>query len=118
MKKLETIDLKEIRIRDFFWDRYVRLVRDVIIPYQWDAMNDRIPDAEPSHCLENFKLASQSLLADAAQFKAGKSLLTQLLTEGTRSSRTGIWTLILSSKSPKDAGRTSARDMSCIRRGI
>ncbi len=58
MKKLETIDLKEIRIRDFFWDRYVRLVRDVIIPYQWDAMNDRIPDAEPSHCLENFKIAA------------------------------------------------------------
>ena len=56
--KLETIDLKDIHIKDYFWDRYVRLVREVIIPYQWDAMNDRIPDAEPSHCLENFKIAA------------------------------------------------------------
>lgn len=56
--KLETIDLKSIRIEDYFWDRYTHLVRDVIIPYQWEAMNDRIPDAEPSHCLENFKIAA------------------------------------------------------------
>lgn len=56
--KLETINLKDIHIKDYFWDRYVRLVREVIIPYQWDAMNDRIPDAEPSHCLENFKIAA------------------------------------------------------------
>lgn len=31
---------------------------EAIIPYQWDAMNDRIPDAEPSHCLENFAVAA------------------------------------------------------------
>ena len=33
-------------------------MRNAIIPYQWEAMNDRIPDAESSHCLENFKIAA------------------------------------------------------------
>ncbi len=55
---LETIDLKKIKIEDPFWSRHVDLVRKVIIPYQWDAMNDRIEDAEPSHCLANFEIAA------------------------------------------------------------
>ena len=58
MTKLQTLDLKEIKIKDPFWSKHVDLVRNEIIPYQWDAMNDLIPDAEPSHCLENFKIAA------------------------------------------------------------
>jgi DUF1680 family protein len=30
-----------------------------VIPYQWEALNDRIPGAEPSYCMRNFKLAAQ-----------------------------------------------------------
>lgn len=56
--KLQTLDIKQIKINDAFWSKHVDLVRNEIIPYQWDAMNDRIPDAEPSHCLENFKIAA------------------------------------------------------------
>lgn len=56
--KLQTLDLKQITINDAFWSKHVDLVRNEIIPYQWDAMNDRIPGAEPSHCLENFKIAA------------------------------------------------------------
>ncbi len=56
--RLHAADLKNIQIRDPFWSPHVDLVKKVIIPYQWDAMNDRIPDAEPSHCLENFKIAA------------------------------------------------------------
>ena len=56
--RLHSLDLKEIRIRDSFWTKHVDLVRNVIIPYQWEAMNDRIPDAESSHCLENFRIAA------------------------------------------------------------
>ena len=55
---LHPVDLKKIRIEDNFWSKHVKLVREAIIPYQWDAMNDRIPDAEPSHCLENFEIAA------------------------------------------------------------
>ena len=54
----ESLDLSKIKIKDPFWSKHVDLVRDVIIPYQWDAMNDRIPDAESSHCLENFRIAA------------------------------------------------------------
>lgn len=53
-----SINLKQITIKDNFWSKHVDLVRKAIIPYQWDAMNDRIEDAESSHCLENFRIAA------------------------------------------------------------
>ncbi|MCJ7471849.1 MAG: glycoside hydrolase family 127 protein [Actinobacteria bacterium] len=49
---------KSAGINDAFWGRYIDLVKNVVIPYQWDALNDRIPDAEPSHVIENFKIAA------------------------------------------------------------
>lgn len=57
-KKLHTINLQKIKIQDVFWSKHVDLVKDEIIPYQWNAMNDKILYAEPSHCLENFKIAA------------------------------------------------------------
>ena len=57
-KRLKSIPLKSIRIQDSFWNKYIKLVRDVILPYQWDTLNDRVEDAEPSHCIENFKIAA------------------------------------------------------------
>ena len=30
----------------------------MIIPYQWDILNDRLDDVETSHCIENFKIAA------------------------------------------------------------
>ncbi|WP_070042498.1 glycoside hydrolase family 127 protein [Robinsoniella peoriensis] len=56
--KLKSLNLKDIKICDEFWSRHVDLVRNVIIPYQWEIMNDRVEDAESSHCLENFKIAA------------------------------------------------------------
>lgn len=56
--RANSLDLKEVSICDPFWSKHVDLVRNTIIPYQWEAMNDRIPDAESSHCLENFKIAA------------------------------------------------------------
>ncbi|WP_373314372.1 glycoside hydrolase family 127 protein [Xylanibacillus composti] len=47
-----------IRIKDEFWDRYTELVRKTVIPYQWEALNDRIPDAEPSYAIRNFRIAA------------------------------------------------------------
>ena len=43
---------------DNFWNKYVHLVKDVIIPYQWDILNDKLEDVETSHCIENFKIAA------------------------------------------------------------
>ena len=55
---MNTVNLKKIKIQDPFWSKHVDLVRREIIPYQWDAMNDRIPDAEPSHSVDNFAIAA------------------------------------------------------------
>ncbi|MFC5470686.1 glycoside hydrolase family 127 protein [Cohnella suwonensis] len=50
--------LNRVRIEDPFWSEYIRLVREVVVPYQWEALNDRVPDAEPSHAVRNFKIAA------------------------------------------------------------
>lgn len=62
--RANSLDLKEVSICDPFWSKHVDLVRNTIIPYQWEAMNDRIPDAESSHCLENFKIAAERAKGD------------------------------------------------------
>jgi len=56
--KLYSLPLQNIKISDNFWTKYTKLVKDVIIPYQWDILNDRIEDAEPSYCLNNFRIAA------------------------------------------------------------
>ena len=43
-KKLKTVPLNKIKISDQFWNRYIHLVKDVLIPYQWDILNDRLPE--------------------------------------------------------------------------
>lgn len=45
-------------IRDDFWGRYIRLVQEVVIPYQYEALYDRVPEAEPSHAMANFEIAA------------------------------------------------------------
>lgn len=57
-------DLKLVRkyeVTDGFWGRYERLVKDVVLPYQENALNDRIEGAEKSHCIENFRMAAEKL---------------------------------------------------------
>ncbi|MEX9254074.1 glycoside hydrolase family 127 protein [Pseudenterobacter timonensis] len=51
-------DLHKLNITDPFLGQYQRLVRDVVIPYQWEAINDRIPEADPSHAIANFRIAA------------------------------------------------------------
>ncbi|CAM3127727.1 beta-L-arabinofuranosidase domain-containing protein [Paenibacillus lupini] len=48
----------EVHIKDAFWNRFTELVRETVIPYQWDALNDRIADAEPSYAIRNFRVAA------------------------------------------------------------
>ena len=50
--------LRAVTLRDAFWDRYTRLVRDKVLPYQWEVLNDRVPGAERSHAVENFRIAA------------------------------------------------------------
>jgi DUF1680 family protein len=53
------IDLKSITITSSFWVPFMERVRTSVIPYQWETLNDRVPEAAPSYCMRNFKLAAQ-----------------------------------------------------------
>lgn len=78
------LDLKRICVTDEFWHREQELVRTQVIPYQWEALNDRIPDAAPSYCMHNFKAAGrlmrekrqkgQAYVAPAYTFRGFESL--------------------------------------------
>ena len=57
-KKLNLLPLKALNVDDFFWNKYTGLVTKEIIPYQWKALNDEVADAEPSYCIDNFKVAA------------------------------------------------------------
>ncbi|WP_256757692.1 glycoside hydrolase family 127 protein [Cohnella sp. WQ 127256] len=52
------IDLKNVRITDHYWQAYVNLVNNTILPYQWEALNDNVSEAEPSHCIRNFRITA------------------------------------------------------------
>lgn len=53
------LPLQNVQLTDAFWQREMELVRQEVIPYQWEALNDRIPDAEPSYCMHNFRAAAR-----------------------------------------------------------
>ena len=55
----DPVDLKKIRVTDEFWHREQELVRREVIPYQWEALNDRVPGAAPSYCMHNFRAAGR-----------------------------------------------------------
>lgn len=52
------VPLKNYKIEDKFWDKKIEIVQKQMIPYQWKALNDQIPDAAPSHSIRNFKIAA------------------------------------------------------------
>lgn len=63
-------------IDDDFWNNYIELVRQEMIPYQLKALNDEIENAPKSHCIENFKKAGKII----QQIGKGKMLkYTQLI---------------------------------------
>lgn len=53
-----SVPLAQVTVTDGFWGNYMQLARTKILPYQWQALNDRIPEAQPSHCIENFRIAA------------------------------------------------------------
>jgi DUF1680 family protein len=57
-KQMKAVSLKQVMIEDSFWSARERNVAETVVPYQWDALNDSIPGAEPSHTIENFRIAA------------------------------------------------------------
>ena len=58
INKANLVFCSNVKVLDSFWNKYRRLVKDEILPYQWEAMNDRISGAAKSHCIENFRIAA------------------------------------------------------------
>lgn len=58
MDRLCDLKLNRIQINDDFWNFYREIVRDKMLPYQWEVLNDKIENASKSHCIENFKIAA------------------------------------------------------------
>ncbi len=55
----QPLKLQVVQIADDFWGREQELVRTEVIPYQWEALNDRVEGAAPSFCMRNFKVAGE-----------------------------------------------------------
>lgn len=56
----------QLKFNNGFWAEKLMLVRSEVIPYQWKALNDQIPDAEPSHAIENFRIAAGEIKSEFA----------------------------------------------------
>lgn len=55
----KSADIKSVKINDLFWSSKMELIRKEVLPYQWDILNDRVPQAAPSYCMHNFKAAGR-----------------------------------------------------------
>ncbi|MDT4762885.1 glycoside hydrolase family 127 protein [Sphaerochaeta sp. PS] len=47
-----------VQVTDPLFSHYVSMISEVVLPYQWEILNDRVEGATKSHCLENFRIAS------------------------------------------------------------
>ncbi|WP_299847979.1 glycoside hydrolase family 127 protein [uncultured Metabacillus sp.] len=56
--KIEQKSKQNIKITDAFWKKRLEVIRNHVIPYQWEALNDRLHDTPPSHAIENFRIAA------------------------------------------------------------
>jgi Uncharacterized protein conserved in bacteria len=59
--KLKQLSLREVKIEDRFWANRIKMIAQEVIPYQWEALNDNIPGAAPSHAIANFGIAAGEL---------------------------------------------------------
>lgn len=47
-----------VHITDPLFSHYVSMISEIVLPHQWEILNDRVEGAVKSHCLENFRIAS------------------------------------------------------------
>ncbi len=53
--------LKDFKIADNYLGHYIKLITDVVVPYQEKIIKDEIPGIEKSHAVQNFIDAAQTL---------------------------------------------------------
>ena len=64
------IPASKITVTDPFWLRQMELVRKEVIPYQYEALHDRVEGAEKSWAIDNFRKAGKI----AAALREGKDV--------------------------------------------
>ncbi|ADQ06238.1 protein of unknown function DUF1680 [Caldicellulosiruptor hydrothermalis 108] len=58
LKLLNVPKIRDIKINSDFWNRYINLIKEVVVPYQWDILNDKVDGVEKSSAIRNFKIAA------------------------------------------------------------
>ena len=55
---IQPIGFEKVKIGSSLAGRYQQMVREKMIPYQWEVLNDRIPGVAKSHAIDNFRIAA------------------------------------------------------------
>lgn len=63
-RRQEQIPLKDIEITDVLFGGYVKKVSEKIIPHQWKILNNQLAEAEPTYCIDNFRIAAGELTGE------------------------------------------------------
>ena len=56
--KSRPVPLEKVSVEGGFWGPLTKLAREVIIPHQWETLNDRVPGAAKSGAVRNFRVAA------------------------------------------------------------
>lgn len=91
---LRPLSLKAVTVTDEFWKQQMELVRTEVIPYQWRALNDNVPEAAPSFCMRNYRIAGK---------------ITRARKEQGDSYQEKIWPLDTFETLPEDMGQLEER---------
>lgn len=46
------------KVNNNFWNRYFKIIKEKVIIYQWNILNDKVEDAAPSHAIDNYRIAA------------------------------------------------------------
>lgn len=57
--RLKSVPLKNIKINDLYWSRYINTIFENGINYQWEIINDRIEGAQKSYSINNYLIAAK-----------------------------------------------------------
>lgn len=63
-ENMKELNPQQVRLLAGFWGNRNQLLAEVIIPYQWDTLNNRTEDVPLSHAVENFRIAAKELAGD------------------------------------------------------
>ena len=60
----QTVSPQSGRLTGGYLGTVVEHVKNKMLGYQWRILNDEIADAEPSHCIDNFRIAAKEMTGE------------------------------------------------------